>query len=556
MDSKRYFLLLLGAFGIFRCALAAGLGGWLTPAHKEDAPYILKDAAGTSISSIVFPDALYKGWTIFNASLESSEAPYTYEVRDDALCFSEANTQGETSGFKLDEQAYLSLGISADDTAFEPIRLVPSTAGTRFDYFYAKVRFAYSDTFPDMDATDKNGAPLHLREMYTSYDDRFTDPETGERHLSVSAKLGICILPDGYFYISRARSLNGTGEPDDFKFEFCRTKYTYKDLGCESVGSEPITICLEFQTYLADATDPYAEMNCVRGYRIFAKASGSSWLCLSSNRGYKWISGGENGYAVDFSSLEKGSGEDDDDHGWLYPIDNAYAAYVLSEADRTGEELFIDATGIHSVQQLAFAATDGAFLSAWMKLAETQPQDFPVEEPSDLEGYILGGFEPFVKADPADPALAAWLAGYGVDLTDYLSKTDDRSTDPFNAFLLNMDPATAGSDLDLLITGIVPDEAANTVMLTVVAPEGSEPVNGAAYLCVSRAETLEGLATAEPVYYKDSETVPDADNLNRVTLTIPYELTLDAGSQRQYPFMKVTLLSRRNDPPITVYSTP
>lgn len=498
MDFKRYFFLAIGTLGFLRCAVAVGPTAWLTPACTESEPYTFSDYAS---DTIIFPDAVYyPAWTIFNASAATSEMQREYEVKDGMLHFNDGNL--------ADEQAWLALGIRAEDGSL--LNLMPNPGALRFDNFSFKVRFDYSDSLPQIE---------DLLKMYQNYEASQPDA-SGMRPTHVAAKLGICLLEDGHFYLSRVRSLTGTGTADDLFFEFCKSPVSYAD-----VGGGTVTIRIQFQSYCGTGIDDYP----VRAYQVFAKGEDGKELCLSAGIGYQWLitTGEDSGYVFDFSSLEKG---DPEECSWLFPMDNAYAAVVAGTAEN------LDTTGLMFVQQVGFSATKGTgFLAAWMALGSSEPT-LPPE--SDWDDADLGEeFGPFAD----DPAFIAWAEDVGLE--DYLDTPESRAA-AFNAFLLGLEDLASASDLSLRITGIVPDEAADTVTLTVVAPAGSTPVNSFSRLCVRRAETLEGLSAAPPVYY----TVPPPAALeNTVTLVIPYAL-----EGVQYPFMKVTLLSRE-DPAIQTY---
>lgn len=490
------------------CALLrAAPGRFLTPACTEAAPYTFADAAKASFT---FPTpATYPEWSIYNAEVEASEAPRAYDVKLDAdgvkaLCF--------IPDLADDENAYLALGIRAENGT-DPLLLVPSTAADRFrvDNLYAKVKFVPSDEPPTVDS---------LKEMYPSYAER--QLEGGALPMHQAAKLGVCVLQDGYFYISRVMSGTpskpGTGTPESLNFDFCQSDYTYAEL-----GGGAVIIRIEFRTFRNSDDEPTT-----RAFRIFARsaAAGSQEVCLTKGRGYRWCIEEDGNYAFDFSSLEDG-----DDCQWLYAFDNAVAAQG---------DLYLSTDGLDRLQQLGFSATDGAFYSAWLEanrqiLAGT----------SLANTYSLGSFEPFVTSTGTLFELYAdWARSYNVDLTDYLvasssgtplrlaaseEPTVDITEEAFNAFLLDVDPAKKAT-YALTITGIVP-VADGSVILTVCGPEGSTLAKNAD-VCVRRAAALDGVSGAEAL------TVPlSIDGAGRATLTLP-------ATDTPLPFMQAVLVPK------------
>ncbi len=514
MRAMHRFFLAASALGWAWCAGAAvSPGNWLSPACTKASPYTFSGAAG---GSFAFPSAAYPEWSIFNASASASEREraYTVSAAGDA---EGAGMLRFNDGLAADDAAYLALAVrNADGSEFT---LEPPAGKLRKDNLYATVRFELSDTAPDADA---------LKAMYPSYADRSPDA-SGQLPLATAAKLGICVLQDGYFYVSRVRTGTagsaGTGTPEDFTFEFCKTKHTYAE-----VGSGAVVIRIEFQSYVDSAEGAVA-----RAFRIFARnasaAEGSpegAEICLTEGRGYRWIVTEEKGYAFDFSSLEDG-----DDCQWFYAIDNAWAA--------TGPANFA-ADGLDAIRQVAFSATAGGFYDAWM-LANRS-----VDGVELLTTYALGSFKPFVSdTGHLFDLYADWAAAYGVTLSDYLEPLEgtlrlrtasgaDITEAAFNAFLLNMDPSeTAGKPLALTVTGLVTDPETDSVTLTVRGPEGCALATAkAAQVCVRRAATPEALAAAEPVVYA----APVADAQNNLILVLP---RTEAGVG-ELPFMQVSLV--------------
>lgn len=502
-------LLLLCCLPIGCALLRAAPGQYLTPACTEAAPYTFADVTATSYT-FPAPDT-YPEWSIYNAEVEASEVSRDYPIAEidgvKALRF--------TSGLVSDENAYLALGIRAENSSTAaPLSLVPATAADRFrvDNLYAKVKFVHSAELPDVDS---------LKEMYPRYAER--QPEGGILPKHQAAKLGVCVLQDGYFYISRVISGTptnpGTGTPESLNFDFCKSKYTYDD-----VGGGAVIIRIEFRTFRNSEYE-----STTRAFRIFARnaTDGSQEVCLTKGRGYRWCIEETGSYAFDFSSLEQG-----DDCEWLYAFDNAVAV--------TDPENFTADGSLDQLQQLGFSATDGAFYSAWLK-ANTQI----VAGASLANTYLLGSFAPFVTTNGARFELYAdWARTYNVDLTDYLvpsasgepllltasaEPTETSTEQAFNAFLLDMDPA-AEVTYALTITGIVPAADGN-VTLTVCGPEGSTLAKNAD-VCVRRAATLDGISGAEAL------TVPlSIDAAGRATLTLP-------ATETPQPFMQAVLVPK------------
>lgn len=501
MDFKRCLFLLTGTLGLLRCGLSVGPGNWLT---ESGSPYTFENAGKTSF---VFPSADYKEWSIFNASSTASEAGNTYYVSQEGdeegpgmLRFNDANI--------LDEQAWLALGITsaAADTVLTPLSLIPEPGKLRMDTFSFKLQFAYSDAVPEMD---------DLLQMYASYAGR--QPADGALPLFAAAKLGICVLQDGNFYLSRVKSQKGTGTADDLTFEFCNTGVPYS-----TFNEGPVTIRIEFRTYLGTDPDDIS----VRAYRVFASAEGIDEVCLSKGLGYKWLITDTSGYTFDFKSFEA-----DDEASWLYAIDNAYALQVALQINpEAGYVPNFDFDGLHTVKQVAFNATEGGFYSAWMAVNR------PVDDKASLTGYQVGEFASYLKSPGAAfDTYATWASANSVILSEHLDTDSDTSGTAFNAFLLNTSPeALAGTTPALSVTGIVTDKDANTVTVTVRGPEGCDITDlPAARLCIRRAATLGEVATAEAQYYDVSPTAQQT-----LTVVLPY--ADEDGTE--YPFLKACLV--------------
>ena len=478
----------LPAFLALACALCAlPARAQLTPENKADNPYVPQ--AG---------DLAAQGWSVLNAADEETQdtdlSGYTFTAdgTESYLDFSgDANPLGGL------ETVYLALGIAdADGSPIEMTR--DDTNAFRTDNVYAKVRFERSADAPSMD---------DLRTMYPSYPHGNT---------TVAPKLGLYVDADGYFCVSRIRA-GETATQEDIVFEFCTTKVRYADV---SPSEGAVVVRVEFQTFAATTTAPS-----VRGFRIWvcdAADDAAQKTCLTAGLGYRWTQDDETkGYTFDFSSLEQGDGCD-----WFYAIDSAQAMFDQSMDSKALEAL-------EALNQLAFSATGGGFYSAWLSNGTSPTQE-------TVETNDFGEFNAFLKANPMDNLVTDWASRYGVDLMQYATPTGlrlmagggvDKAYD-FNAFLLDMDPKAQVAQR-LQVTGIVP-AADGSVTLTVRGPEGCVLKNAlrrAGILHVTRAETLEGLATAASEPISVGELAFDG---NAATLTL-------GGDGAPKPFMKVTL---------------
>ena len=441
-----------------------------------------------------------------------------------------------------DEQAYLTLGIRASDDGSEGIRMVPDqTKGRlRTDRVYATVRFIPSDATPDVDA---------LKRMYPSYE--ASQPTAGEP-VPTAAKLGLCVLQDGHFYVSRVRGSGddgGTGRPENFVYEFCQTKILYEDPPADAtdeekklyVGKGDVTLCLEFRSFqLPPAEEGGMAGPVTRAFRILIKpadAGDEAYVSLTAGRGYAWAEqmteNGEN-YAFDWSSLEASDASE-----WLYAFDSAV---VLSE---DGLATY-DASTLNTLSEMGFSASEGGLLNAWLGV------DISLQTTTDLanRGLDAGQFTPYLSAGINSQSFAAysdWATTYGVTLSDYLTTSararsaaaSGNGEQAFDAFLLYMDPASTIARR-LVVSGIVPE--GETVTLTLRGPEGgnlSAALNkGISKVRLRRAATLDGLASATPEYYAQ----PHLDAAGNVTLVLPREKD---GEER--PFIKAELVSTFED---------
>lgn len=512
MDRARLLICLFGAVGA-AWRVAAAPGAFLSPENTAAAPYTFTDAAEGATYEL--PSDAYPEWKVFNAASAEVEAGAVYSVAADDrgtryLDFSSVQTLAE------DLQAYLTLGISAYASGpQEPLSIEPEDpALLRLDNVCATVRFALSDTAPDMET---------LQEMYPSYEESLPSGDTGLLPTPTAAKLGVCVLQDGYFYVSRVVSGQngqpGTGRPEDLDFQFCKTNHTY-----DEVGGGAVTVRIEFCSYMSDE----AGAPITRGFRIWVRDANNpdaEELCLTEGLGYRWLSDAENGYRFDFSSLEGGEGCD-----WFFLIDNAMAA---------GGNIGV--SSLEALSQLGFSATDGGFYAAWLS-------NTTVPSIANLDNYELGAFADYFAQDAFDNPVIDWASRYGVTLTKWLApKTSARArmaaggeglTDyAYNAFLLDMDPAL-GVEQRLTVTGIVPER--DNVTLTVRGPEGSSLRRATAAdrvgrICVSRAETLDALADA-PIERIDGLAF---DGEGNAVIVLP-------RGETETPFFKVTLQAAKD----------
>ena len=477
----------LPAFLALACALCAlPARAQLTPENKADTPYVPQ--AG---------DLADQGWSVLNAADEKTQntaLSYTLGSDEDGSYLDFSGDANPLGGL---ETVYLALGIA--DTDGSPIEMTRDDPDNAFrtDNVYAKVRFERSANAPSMD---------DLRTMYPSYPHGNT---------TVAPKLGLYVDADGYFCVSRIRA-GETATQKDIVFEFCTTKVRYADV---SSSEGAVVVRVEFQTFAATPTAPS-----VRGFRIWVRDAADDAApktCLTAGLGYRWTQDDETkGYTFDFSSLEQGDGCD-----WFYAIDSAQAMFDQN----------MNSTALEALNQLAFSATGGGFYSAWLAInGSTSTQE-------TLEYYDFGEeFNAFLQGNPMDNLVTDWASRYGVDLMQYATPKTRRfmaadgadRTHGFNAFLLDMDPK-AEVEQCLTVTGIVP-AADGSVTLTVRAPEGcvlKNALSRAGILHVTRAETLEGLATADPEPISVSELTFDDGS---ATLTL-------GGDGAPKPFMKVTL---------------
>ncbi len=523
MALHKHLFLFAGILGAAWCVGADG-AGWLTPAYGSANPYRF-----TVGGTLELPNG--DGWSVFNASSKASEvsSPYAIAGSDSTSYTAGSLIFKTTSELQDDEQAYLTLGIRNDADGTMPIEMVPDTGrGTlRTDCVYATVRFIPSDATPEV-AT--------LKRMYPSYD--ASQPTEGEP-IPTAAKLGLCVLQDGHFYVSRVRGEGGgetTGRPENFVFEFCQTKIRYEEPpeGASDeekklyVGKGDVTLCVEFRTFRLPSE--HGEMTPItRAFRIKIKRAGdddANYVSLTAGRGYAWaeqMTDKGTDYAFDWSSLEAS-----DESEWLYAFDGV-APFLEGGLD-------YDLDSLNTLSEMGFSASEGGLLEAWLEVDRT------IQTQADLQGLDAARFTPYLTSDinsKAFSAYADWAATYNVTLSDYLASTRARSASTlseqaFDAFLLYMDPKSTEARR-LVITGIVPE--GDTVTLSVRGPEGGDLSaalgKGISHIRLTRAATLDGLSAAKPTYY-----APYLDAAGNVTLVLP---RAEGGEER--PFMKAELVS-------------
>ncbi len=481
------------ALGFAWCALPVH-AQWLAPGAGYDA-----GAAGAT--------TLGTGWSVLNAQTEAEQntrLDYTVTADTDGQDTYLDFANGALASTKT---LYLALGISqnAADATQLPIAMTPVAAGQfRIDTVTAKVRFEQSAAAPELD---------DLRALYTDY------KQQGQPNAAVAAKAALYLGTDNHFYVARARP-DETGTSEQVVFDWCRTEVDYANLGGGAVN-----VRFEFRTFRL--TESGVDVP-TRAYRIWVSnpADPTAEVCLTSGLGFPWLSDPDNGYVFDFSTL--GTGD------WFYAIDSAS---MQGDIGTSVEAI----NALDKLNQLAFSASGGGFYSAWLSNGTS-----PTQETVDTNDF--GEFNAFLKANPMDNLVTDWASRYGVDLMQYATPTGrrlmaadgvDKAYD-FNAFLLDMDPKAQVAQR-LQVTGIVP-AADGSVTLTVRGPEGCVLKNAlrrAGILHVTRAETLEGLATAASEPISVGELAFDDGS---ATMVLP-----PADDGAPLPFIKVTL--QPNEPP-------
>ncbi len=467
-------------------------------------------------------------WSLFNATKATEEAlkgtPASYTITNGMLDFK------TDAALHKEPTAYMALGISQNATGDrQPIAMIPETGSTyRTDNVYTKVTFIPSQTPPSVE---------DLKMMYPTA----TDRQAGD---SSAAKIGVFVNANGYFCFARAvsgtKNADGTSsttaDGKDMLFDYCQTDYIYPD------GGGAVTVRVEFHTYAVDTgiytrvfrlwVDKAKVQKVDKEGNLLFDADGKpdcddvTNVCLTKGKGYElgWASGENGQYTFDYSTLEQGD--------WLPLVDSSYVAYLGA----TNPNAYYDTNLLDTLNYLAFSATGGGFHSAWLSSGSVQTL-------SDLEnaGYDLGDFSKF-KDSSYSKYYEAWASQYGVDLTQYLEKTDttalttlagnDESTEyAYNAFLLNMDPSITGVEQKLNITGLVLEK--DTISMTVTGPTDCDFSSlAAAKICVRRAAEIDKVASATPTPYEATE----EGNLMTIVL--------DKGEVgAELPFMQATLVA-------------
>ncbi len=455
------------AIGLLSVALCGAATGWLTPTN----PYSF-----TAGATVTYPGA-ETAWWVLNAKTAAAEADVDYSVAADG------DTEATPGALKFpgtgaradDEAAYLTLGIGENGAGIEMIPTDPATRRLRVDKVHLTARFVLSDTTPDINA---------LKQLYSSAYDR-TQPDAAVQ----AAKLGLCVLQDGYFRIACVHGKPGdeaTGLPEDFVFEFLTSPVKYDDLG----GGD-VTLTIEFQTFKAPGDfTPNA-----RAFRVMAtgeKDGTAVTYCLTEGIGYAWKMTETSDYQFDWSSF--GQGE------WLYAIDSgAWAQDLGSEAGTV-----VLGGDPNVLSGIAFSANAGSVLELWLEAA------LQVTTLADIKALSLNAaaFTPYLTQAQGFDAYVAWANEYDVNLAEYLPALGDAmllsgsqpdADDAFDAFTLFMDPASKEPRI-LQINSMVPET--EKVTLELAGPEGSDLSAaldlGISTVCVYRAESLDKLATALP----------------------------------------------------------
>ncbi len=488
-------------------------------------------------TTFAFPSA---EWSLFNgsSSLFTRVTPesITYTVTTDGkLDFTtgrdttESDPQTPYASFAKESAAFQALGISQSATGDQiPVEMTPDANKFRVDNIHARVIFSPTDA-TTLSIDD-------LCEMYPSAADIGVIP-TG-------AKLGVFVDSNGYFCVSRARSATpnsqqssdedtsfGTeGTSASIVFEYCQTDVPY-----EAVGGGLVEVRIEFLSY-TDTDEAEASTGFKRAFRIWVKKDGAAdtdEICLTAGKGYVWTLTPADAYVFDFGSLEEGD--------WFAAIDNAYVGMLLE----THPDAAYDLYSVETLNRLAFSATAGAFYSAWMTTSEAS-------DASTLKTSKL--FEGFTETQALFSLYMDWATKYSVDieegvypapattfslLSESESETISSEEYAYNAFLLNMDPRV-DVEQRLNVTGLVFGDT--EIAMTVAGPEGCDLSNlPASNICVRRAATLDGFATAEAVYYPTPTPSPDGT----MVVVLPAE-----ENNAELPFMQVTLVPATETPRI------
>lgn len=457
------------------------------------------------LSPVTLPNDSYPEWSIFNAFYDSTEASGIEQT---------VGSEGGTSVLEFDmpnddPTAFLALGIRAGDSATEPLPILELPGGASANPLAptaytrtvsAKVKLVGGGTLPDIET---------FTAMYSTADEREGEYSAYAR---TAAKLGLVVAQaaDGnsYLYVTRVRFVT---EPDTDKvnpywYEFCQTSHQVK----EDDGLVDVEILC--RTILLPTGTP------VRAYMVMVDGSP-----VTDKIGYTW---GETDptnnnivYTFNHNSLGKGP--------WLFAIDEAEALIAAQNK--------ITRTGMDKLTQIGFSANNGAALAS----ASVQ---------HSLSYQLLASIDELENAGPL--AQMAYPGAVGYDLYERWVSTkggnglvtmSDADEGVYDEFLMDM-VADRDTAQRLTVTGLTVEPNATgtlTMTLTVLAPEGAV-LDKNSLLCVRRAETLDGLETAQPARYASSTTVA-GDGRSAV---ISFPVTEDNVDK---PFLKVTAEPRGQD---------
>lgn len=489
-----------------RTFLLASLSLGLCVGTSAYADYLRSGATYTFdgfLSPVTLPNGSYPEWSVFNAFYDSTEASGIEQ------------TVGSENGKPVlefdmpndDPTAFLALGIRAGDSATEPLPILELPGGASANppaptaytrTVSAKVKLVGGGTLPDIET---------FTAMYSTADEREGEYSAYAR---TAAKLGLVVAQaaDGnsYLYVTRVRFVTEPDKVNQYWYEFCQTSHQVK----ESDGLVDVEI--QCRTILLPTGTP------VRAYRVMVDGSP-----VTDKIGYTW---GEtdptnNNIAYTFNHNSLGEGP------WLFAIDEA-EANIAAGSD-------ITRIGMDTLTQIGFSANNGAALAS----ASVQ---------QSLSYQLLASIDGLENAGPL--AQMAYPGAVGYDLYerwvstkggDGLVTMSDADEGVYDEFLMDMvaDPDTAQR---LTVTGLTVEPNATgtlTMTLTVLAPEGAV-LDKNSLLCVRRAETLDGLETAQPARYASSTTVA-GDGRSAV---ISFPVTEDNVDK---PFLKVTAEPRGQD---------
>ncbi len=491
-----------------RTFLLASLSLGLCVGTSAYADYLRSGATYTFdgfLSPVTLPNGSYPEWSVFNAFYDSTEASGIEQ------------TVGSENGKPVlefdmpndDPTAFLALGIRAGDSATEPLPILELPGGASANppaptaytrTVSAKVKLVGGGTLPDIET---------FTAMYSTADEREGEYSAYAR---TAAKLGLVVAQaaDGnsYLYVTRVRFVTepDTDKVNQYWYEFCQTSHQVKE------GDGLVDVEILCRTILLPTGTP------VRAYMVMVDGSP-----VTDKIGYTW---GETDptnnnivYTFNHNSLGKGP--------WLFAIDEAEALIAAQNK--------ITRTGMDTLTQIGFSANNGAALAS----ASVQ---------HSLSYQLLASIDGLQNAGPL--AQMAYPGAVGYDLYerwvstkggDGLVKMSDEDERVYDEFLMDM-VADRNTAQRLTVTGLTVEPNATgtlTMTLTVLAPEGAV-LDKNSLLCVRRAETLDGLETAQPARYASSTTVA-GDGRSAV---ISFPVTEDNVDK---PFLKVTAEPRGQD---------